>query len=847
MTDFLIKHAIDNCWCNPSQDAHMILKPARLTAFGGAVRSWKSLWTSFNLPDNTNRYHIYSVGQIHPLLINLFALSNQWKKVSESNMQTNTVTEIYTQKGIRIPVGTAYYIFTEESSLLFAIPRDSKLNWEFNAEEIYIRFYDNAYFESNRNTSAGIFVATKKITSTQDILDIQNLYNQKNALAGKVFCFINGYRRNNISLLNTAVGDIVEFYQDPSVHATYSFTVSDLDTFDSVLDLKRKYLLHPDNNLGDNIYYQDDLDIYILNADQTKGVYYHKNNVDNLRMVTHKDYSVSQSVVSSYLNQHSDIFDVNTAKIEVNIRKSGYQRPLVDEHRRIKELYRLPAQDIYDAMIGVDSTLDVWRADSLENSNYTKLMRSTFSNVTRELVKDSYGYNAIVKIAANPVLKTQVFSGQTVGLMPFKYLSNATVYEYDTNGVYLDKHYHANGEIYNCFNNNAGYLMVIHGTGGDTLDEYYNVQTVALDQNYDYRFYSAVKDDVHPNTVWTDVTGSGQYLIQNNTLTWLNMTTHDVLVRSNKKHLSKSFFMDPMAGTLVFNLSHIQDVDGVPTDSIMQIPMGELKVFLNGRPLVRGLDYHVKFPVVTIVNKEYTINANTTQQRIDYIFTGLCNSNLEFTTYAESGFIKNGYLSIDSRFNVRNDKANYITANGRLYTVDDLDFVEDSHEFVFNSALNGKPYCIEDAIVPIKSITSVDTYEFKQLSTVVDNAVSDYLTAKMPTPVIPELNPILSYYKLYSPFINKVTFALLDGTINGADISVFYNDDRLRELVAPFLYLLDMDPIHVDNRPDLNYCIIHPHMLPNVINLNIYQYKFITRVVNLYGNGLINISGHFTI
>ena len=647
--------------------------------------------------------------------------------------------------------------------------------------------------------------------------------------------------------MNTVVGDIVEFYQDPSVHATYSFTVSDLDTFDSTLDLKRKYLLHPDNNLGDNIYYQDDLDIYILNADQNKGVYYHKNNADNLRMVTHKDYSVSQSVVSSYLNQHPDTFDANTAKIEVNIRKSGYQRPLIDEHRRIKELYRLPAQDIYDAMIGVDSTLDVWRADSLEASDYTRLMRSSFNNVTRGLVKDAYGYNAIVKIAANPVLKTQSFSGQTVGLMPFKYLSNATVYEFDTNGVYLDRHYHANGEIYNCSNNNAGYILAIHGSGGDVLDEYYNIQTVALDPNYDYRFYSALKDDVHPSTVWSDVTGSGQYLIQNNTLTWLNMATHDVLVRSNKKHLSKTFFMDPMAGTMVFNLSHIQDVDGVPTDSIMQIPMGELKVFLNGRPLVRGLDYRVKFPVVTIVNKEYTINANTTQQRIDYIFTGLCNSDLEFTTYAESGFIRNGYLSVDSRFNIRNDKANYITANGRLYTIDDLDFVEDSHEFVFNSALNGKPYCLEDAVVPIKSITGVDTYEFKELSTVVDNAVSDYLTAKMPTPVIPTLNPISAYHKLYSPFINKVTFALLDEIITTSSISGFYNDDRLRELVEPFLYLLDMDPIHVDNRPDVNYCIVHPHMLPNVINLNIYQYKFITRVVNLYGNGLINISGHFTV
>jgi hypothetical protein len=158
--------------------------------------------------------------------------------------------------------------------------------------------------------------------------------------------------------------------------------------------------------------------------------------------------------------------------------------------------------------------------------------------------------------------------------------------------------------------------------------------------------------------------------------------------------------------------------------------------------------------------------------------------------------------------------------------------------------LNGKPYCIEDAIVPIKGVTNLDTYEYKGLSSVVDSAVSDYLTQRMPEANVPSVNPILGYYKLYSPFISKVIFSVLDNVIDPVALTLQYNDDKVRELVAPFLYLLDMDPIHVDNRPDMNYCIIHPHILSNVIEVNIYQYKFISRVVNLYGNGLINLSGH---
>jgi hypothetical protein len=214
------------------------------------------------------------------------------------------------------------------------------------------------------------------------------------------------------------------------------------------------------------------------------------------------------------------------------------------------------------------------------------------------------------------------------------------------------------------------------------------------------------------------------------------------------------------------------------------------------------------------------------------------------SNYAESGFIRNGYLSVNNRFDIRDDRAIFITANGRIYTKEDLLFVEDTHEFIFDSILNGKPYCIETAVVPIKDITDTDTYEYMEGSMLVDKAVSDYLTLKLPQPDTPAVNPILRYYELYSPFISKVIMAVLGSAIDPEALKLQYNDDKVRELIAPYLYLLSMDPIHVDNQPDKNYCIIHPHILNNVIEVDIYQYKFITRVVNIYGNGLVNLSGH---
>jgi hypothetical protein len=762
-------------------------------------------------------------------------------------MATDTLVEIYTQKGIRLPITQIYYIFTEESSLLFCVRKDDKLFWDFNNEPIYIRLYDNAYFESSRNSGGHIYVEGSTVNSTGEIIAHQVNYQAKRQLPGKVYSFVNGYRVNDISLLTVSIGDTVEFYHDPSVFFTYEFDVNTLLTFDSILDVKRKYLLHPLGGIGNNIYYQDDVDIYIYNKTTKKGIYYHKNSEDNLRMVTHRDYSVSVPVISSFFNQHVETIDYDNSVLELNVRKSGYERQLVDEKLRIKELYKLTDQQILSAMIGADSSLEYWRVDELENSNYCKVMRSSFSSVNDELVRNTYGYNAVVKMAAEPVIKTQMFSGQKIAKMPYKYRLNSTVYEFDSSGWLSEKRHHTLGDVYNCTDPDSSYVMAIQGESADSPEDYYNVVSVNMEPNYDYRFYAANKDNVHPDTQWVDVTGSSMYAVVGNVATWLVMDTKDVLVRSNKKHLHKRLYLNALSGSLTFNITHLQYIDGQMVDAEMQIPMGELKIYLNGRSLINRLDYHVDFPVVTIVNKEHLLDQSNLQQRIDYIFTGLCDSSLGFSGYSESGFVRNGYLSINNRFDIRDDRAVIISANGRIYTREDLKFIEDTNDFVFDSELNGKPYSIESAVVPVKDLVETDTYEYRSDALIVDNAVSDYLTLKIPQPEIPDLNPILSYYKLYSPFVSKVIMAVISSAIDPNALKVQYNDDKVRELVQPYLYLLDMDPINEQNRPDPNYCIVHPHVLSNVIEVDVYQHKFITKVVNIYGNGLINLSGHLII
>jgi len=488
------------------------------------------------------------------------------------------------------------------------------------------------------------------------------------------------------------------------------------------------------------------------------------------------------------------------------------------------------------------ATVPEWRAANLEQSKYVEVMGLPSKLVTLPKVVDAYGYNAIVKIAANTPIKTITFNSQLAIPVPYLFQVNSTAFEYDANGLLLGYYPHLNGTYYNCTNLTCIYVEMVLGLASNTIDEVYDQPTQVLDSNYDYRLYITLKDGNAQNDIWTDVTTDpSKYLLVDNTLTWLISDTYHTLVRSNKKILVQQYTFDLADGLMSFNLTNMQTILGVTTDREMEVPMGELDIFLNGYSLIKDLDYFMDFPSVFICNKEYL--AAVTQQVV-VRFKGLCNSDLSLTDIGEHGFVRNGKLSVDQRYTVRDDKVIDISVGGRLRTIDDLRFNEDDLSFVFDSSLNGKPYYIKDTIVPIRSLTNQDTYVLKDNATLVDTHISDYLTVKLGTETPEVVNPIIGYYKLYSPMIAKVMHDLLSGDLDDIRIKQQYNDDIIRDILAPYLYLLSTDPIYLENRPNHEYVIIHPHEFSTVIDLDIYQYTFVDRVIRLYASQLIELSNH---
>ena len=116
------------------------------------------------------------------------------------------------------------------------------------------------------------------------------------------------------------------------------------------------------------------------------------------------------------------------------------------------------------------------------------------------------------------------------------------------------------------------------------------------------------------------------------------------------------------------------------------------------------------------------------------------------------------------------------------------------------------------------------------------------MTSWFPEPVITTPNVIVQLYPIYSPFCSRIIYDLQTGVLSDPKLMQQYSDSDVIDICKPYEYLLKFDPTQNGLQQDSSYVIIHPHNLNTVINVDIYMYKFITRVVALYMNGLVNIS-----
>lgn len=858
MYEFFRNHALRNVWCNPEQDNQIIVAAKRITPRQGELVSFPIMKRRITLPTANVRYHVFQVGQVHPVILGMLSRTPDWtlptwKKFSDAVDQLPLYANVYADNGVEIPLHRAYYMYTVDRAFIIAVDEASQSPVRYRLDQIYFRLYTNAYYESSSGASLIYKTKTsgKQILNTNDILVIQTAVAAHKAMPGNVFCFVNGQLTHDINLLNTKVGDIVEYRYDASVKAVYEFQVDTLKTYSSILDDCYKYLIHPPGKT-DVIDYIDDVDVYIVSKTGNKfvGQYFHRNVTSSLRMITHRDYGLSVrefEVIASNLasNLSEEPLDIRGFTIQVYVRNSGMVRPLIYDSNRIFELYKLSHEKIEEAMVGVESSMPLWKAENLENSAYTRLMRVNKEAINIELIEDAYGYNSISKIIGDSPIKTVLHAGVRVAELPVMAWMNSTVYEYDADGYLLGFYYHTTGELYHCHDQNARSVEVIYGKGTwePSIIEGTDLLPVPLDNSY--RVYMCYVVDGFPDQKWVDITGTDYYTVENNTILCQGLEQDQWLqVRTDQTFLAYELELDSIAGTFYFDLSEHYNGD----HRVMPFPMGDLDIWMNGRSVIEGLGYWVEFPRVYLVCKEFfTGSPESTAQKVTVRFTGFCDKNLKMKPIEDFGFVTHGMLSNDKQFDIRDDKVLRITMRGALKDRSDLIFGELTEGVSVVNPINGSPYQIKDVIVPLDFLAEEETYRLRAEALATDNAVEDYMTLKLPQPSRNAVSAIPNRYILMSPFFSHLANDLAAHQIDRTKLESVLSDNEILEICKPYEKFLEFDPINPENGIEQRFVVIHPTERFTPIGLDLYSYRFMQRVVALYGRNLITLSPHLVI
>jgi hypothetical protein len=138
------------------------------------------------------------------------------------------------------------------------------------------------------------------------------------------------------------------------------------------------------------------------------------------------------------------------------------------------------------------------------------------------------------------------------------------------------------------------------------------------------------------------------------------------------------------------------------------------------------------------------------------------------------------------------------------------------------------------------------TYTLKDKDDQIDQSVSNYMTLKHPQPTRGSVNEINSRYPLISPFFSRIIHDLKTGVFTEQSLSRTLNDMDIIEMCQPYEPLLRFDPVSEDNHFDHRYVMVQPHNGEQAVDLSIYQYRFLLRVIRLYGRDLISPSSFIT-
>lgn len=850
MLEYLLNHAKENVWCTPFQDYQVILDLHRLTINGGVYGNTDVAWDDIVLPTEKDRYAIYQIGQNRPFRIGFPDTQWRWTSLAYWGDRYNAIIDFYHLNGQHIPTFQAYVMRTEDLNFLVAVKLDAA-HYDLDHERLFLRVYRNSFWNSSRSDhyTSRVEYAGGRVTSQSHRAELAADIKLLRQEPGVVNVFLNGNWVDEIPADRVRVGDNIEFVHDAAVARIVDFRLSTLLDYYSELDKTRKYLLHPPKELDPTIRYRDDVDVYLYKKDakgRLIGRYFIRNAEMSLRMITHNDYGIPVSMIRNYLNNPDDKWATldDDIYIRLHIRDSGWKRPLVNEHHRIKELYKLDDKSILRAMLGLDATLDEWNVVNLEQSSYTAIMRDWFAKFTYEDVVDAYGYNAIAKLVADS--PRQVIDNGT-----FRYVEmgqgqlRSTVFELNENGRLLGYYLHEGDERYYVRNDSCTLVEVVVGHGAQDMGMVTGNDDYQLTTDYQYRFYCCTKKNGVPSLEYRLAVFGTDYQIDDNMkLTWIYNKNgmHGLIVPNSSFLLYETTYQSP------YDTYYLTIQEGTQLGVPMPITMDHLAIWVwdkdegNYALMIEGLDFYVNWPNVMVVSPRWL------QLGVDNKFIirgiGAPKDPKVHKLPSDVGFVNQGWMSVNDRYDIRDDKVMHVIVDGGIRDPKLQCYMENYPDQTgLQVHRNGAPYQSGVTYAPLVGLTQEEQDSIQAIDEDLDSRLEDWLTVQHPQQQLSGPNPLSDRLRIYSPLI-----ARLIADVNDGILSVPYKPENFEDVekaMKNYKWYLPFEPATVGYNE--NYVLYLPHPYSQVVEVTELMYRFLTAVNKYYLKNRLQLTGHFMI
>lgn len=817
----------DKVWNEPFSEFRVNIKPLLLKN-GSVVGSFGVRDANIKLPTAGESYYVWAIS-IEDFNVGLQLPTATWVDTATICNDWNTMINMYGISGAMFSKGAVYFRYNQSRSVIFIAAKKDMVTKCIPANSID-NVYLTVYFDSdvlNKMHALSIKVETTRLeTQYQSQIDT---FMGKLKKPEWLQVYRNGVEitdPNSTPVLRT--GEYLDFIIDENI--LFSFDIDITSTGENPVFLSKrdktwKQLLHipkalnPDNKVVTH----NTCDFFIRRrfSSETYGYYLHRAaGQRSVNQVTHQDMAVPLFVLDAY----RDYLQEQEITIHGVVRIHDKDNVLIRDASYIDLLYSDVHDDdrIIEILCGKGpEEIPWWRADELEDSAYINMMFDTPNLATIDHMKEyveALGFYQVVNLLCHRVVDTIItdgFSGSLTFNLPVLYIGMQVIPI-----VYLNKR--ALRKEYVTFKNNGDNtitigiddsivtkpgdeLVVIFFVDGDNSIFEFTPMGSNLSITVPYDDVSVYMKQVAPDAFplqGINATSETSYVhLEKNTNYFVTQKHPNggttitfnyeyegtpFVIQSAYCSYYQSFDLTPYTSVGKTLALPIQGKISDSTDVCPILNFKNVSVYLNGKYLVRGIDYFIN----TITDK----NGNTSfselvvqtmdhfeegiQDRLDVLF------NVAEIEDISSGFSIDDELRDETPVNLYfpNISASHVSGYLERYVVYKGVYIELPSDLYQQGSIfeiqTSVPKLVKDFI--LEHVNNEDIERIRILN--------EYFYDLHQ--IVPDVLVLEGKHRIYSVFMNNFIYDAIQGNIALVDEP---DVNRMRDQIKPYLYLQEMD------------------------------------------------------